>query len=137
VPGLLRSQVLDGPNGRRRVALILAAIGFVTAGSLHFIFPGPYIRIVPPWLPCRSQLVAISGFFEILGGAGLLIGRVRRNAAWGLVALLTAVFPANIYMATNPVEAGAASVPAILLWARLPLQVFFIWCVLWCTRPRP
>jgi uncharacterized membrane protein len=87
-------------------------------------------------LPCRSQLVAISGFFEIMGGVGLLLPPVRPYAAWGLTALLIAVFPANIYMATNPVQAGAAAVSASLLWARLPLQVFFIWCVLWCTRPR-
>ncbi len=89
----------------QRVNIALAAVGFVIAGSLHFIRPEPYIRITPPYLPWHSQLVALSGFFEILGGLGLLMPRVRRAAAWFLVALLVAVFPANIYMATNPLDA--------------------------------
>jgi uncharacterized membrane protein len=120
----------------QRVGFTLAAGFFVVAGSLHFAVPGPYIRIVPPWLPWPAHLVAISGFFEILGGLGLIAPAFRRAAAWGLVALLAAVFPANIYMATDPTAAGAANIPTVLLWARLPLQVAFAWWVLWSTRPR-
>jgi uncharacterized membrane protein len=69
--------------------------------------------------------VELSGAAEILGGIGLLIPRLRRAAALGLVALLIAVFPANIYMATNPIEAGAG----------LLLQPILIWWVLWATKP--
>jgi len=80
-------------------------------------------------------MVQISGAFEILGGLGLLIPALRRAAAWGLVALLIAVFPANIYMVTDPVAVGAASISPLVLWGRLPLQLVFIAWVLWATRP--
>jgi uncharacterized membrane protein len=91
---------------------------------------------MPPYLPWHTQFVEISGLFEILGGLGLLFNPVRRSAAWSLVALLVAVFPANIHMVTNPAETGASSIPLILLWGRLPLQFVLIWLVLWCSRPR-
>jgi uncharacterized membrane protein len=96
-----------------------------------------YMKIMPPYLPWPLAMVYVSGAAEILGGLGLLIPRVRRSAALGLVALLIAVFPANIYMATNPVEAGAGSLPQAALWGRLLLQPLLIWWVLWCTRPFP
>jgi uncharacterized membrane protein len=80
-------------------------------------------------------MVQISGVCEVLGGLGLLIPAVRRAAAWGLVALLIAVFPANIYMVTDPVAAGAASLSPLVLWGRLPLQLVFIAWVLWATQP--
>ena len=81
-------------------------------------------------------MVRFSGACEILGGLGLLVPQTRRVAAWGLVALLVAVFPANVYMATNPIEAGAASIAPVFRWGRLPLQLVFAWWLLWCTRPR-
>jgi uncharacterized membrane protein len=127
---------MHGLSKAQRVGIFVLAAGFVIGGTLHLIKPEPYIRIMPPYLPWHSELVAISGFFEILGGMGLLFPQVRRSAAWGLVALMIAVFPANIYMAANPAQAGAASIPAVLLWTRLPLQFVFIWWVLWCTRYR-
>ena len=120
----------------QRIWLTLAAAGFIVAGTLHFLKPAAYIRIMPPYLPWHAPLVALSGACEILGGVGLFVPAMRRRAAWGLVALLVAVFPANIYMATNPAAAGAASLPPALLWARLPLQLVFIWLLLWSTRPR-
>jgi uncharacterized membrane protein len=80
-------------------------------------------------------LVRISGVFEILGGLGLLVTRTRRAAAaWGLIALLIAVFPANICMARNAVDAGAGSIAPVLRWGRLPLQGLLIGWLLWCTR---
>jgi len=66
----------------------------------------------------------------------MLIPATRRAAVWGLVALLIAVFPANLYMAMHPTEAGAASIAPILRWGRLPFQALLIWWLLWCTRPR-
>ena len=115
---------------------MFTAIFFVAAGSLHFVRPEIYLRIMPPYIPWHVAMVRVSGLFEILGGLGVLLPWSRRIAAWGLVALLIAVFPANIYMATNPVDAGAASLAPALRWGRLPLQGLFIWWVLWCTRPR-
>ena len=135
---MLRSTVLQGPlSTAQRIALILAAIFYVVAGSLHFFRPEFYLKIMPPYIPFHSAMVYASGFFEVLGGVGLLIPRTRRAAAWGLVALLIAVFPANLYMATNPVETGAATLSPIVRWGRLPLQLPLIWWVLWCTSRAP
>ena len=117
------------------IGLLLAAIFYVGAGALHFIKTDAYLRIMPPYIPWHLAMVRISGVFEILGGLGLLVQRTRRAAAWGLVALLIAVFPANVYMATNPIEAGAASIAPILRWGRLPLQALLVWWLLWCTKP--
>jgi uncharacterized membrane protein len=103
---------------------LLAAL-FLLAGVMHFASPGPFVRIVPPFLPWPAALVAISGAAEIAGALGLLTMKWRRLAAYGLVALLIAVFPANIYMAVNHMMA-----PAWALWARLPLQFLLIWWVL-------
>ena len=114
--------------------MVLAAVFYVLAGVLHFLKPEFYVRIVPPYIPWHREMVLISGFFEILGGLGLLFLPTRRLAGWGLVALLIAVFPANLYMATNPVEAGAASIAPAIRWGRLPLQALLIWWLLWCTR---
>jgi len=118
----------------QRVALVLAAILFMGAGALHFLKTNTYVKIMPPAIPWHRPLVLLSGFFEMLGGAALLVPAIRRAAAWGLVALLLAVFPANIYMAFHPVEAGAAAVPAALLWLRLPVQFLLIAWILWCSR---
>jgi uncharacterized membrane protein len=120
----------------QRISLAIAAILFIAAGSLHFIKPAPYLRIMPPYIPWHVFMVQASGVLEILGGLGLLAAKTRRAAAWGLAALLIAIFPANIYMATNPLEAGAASIAPVIRWGRLPLQPLLIWWVLWCTRPR-
>jgi len=120
----------------QRIAVVVAAVFYIVAGSLHFIKPAPYLRIMPPYIPWHAAMVRISDAFEILGGLGLLVPVTRRAAAWGLVAVLIAVFPANIYMAVHPVEAGAAGIAPVLRWGRLPLQGVLIWWLLWCTRPR-
>ncbi len=101
----------------------LAAIFFVVAGALHFVKPAMYLQIMPPYFPAPQLLVAVSGVAEIAGGAGLLIRRWRRAAGWGLIALLIAVFPANIYMVQHQ---GQFHFAPWILWARLPLQIVFI-----------
>jgi len=120
----------------QRIAVLVAAVFYIVAGSLHFLKPAPYLRIMPPNIPWHMAIVRISGAFEILGGLGLLVPATRRAAAWGLVAVLIVVFPANIYMAAHPVEAGAGGIAPVLGWGRLPLQGLLIWWLLWCTRPR-
>ncbi|MEP6535047.1 MAG: DoxX family membrane protein [Bryobacteraceae bacterium] len=109
---------------------IVISIVFLVAGTLHFLIPAPFVRIVPPMLPWPGALVAISGAAEILGGAGLLLNRTRRVAAYGLVLLLIAVFPANIYMAMEriPLPGMGSQSPLLpwLLWLRLPLQFLLI-----------
>ena len=120
----------------QRIAVVVAAVLYIAAGALHFIKPAPYLRIMPPYVPWHGAMVRISGAFEILGGLGLLVPATRRAAAWMLVMLLIAIFPANLYMALHPVEAGAAALAPVLRWGRLPLQALLIWWLLWCTRPR-
>ncbi len=119
----------------RRIALILASVFYIGAGILHFTKTRFYLKIMPPYIPWHLAMVQISGVCGILGGLGLLIPRTRRAAAWGLVALLIAVFPANIYVVTDPVPAGAASISPLVLWGRLPLQLVFIAWLVWATRP--
>ena len=107
----------------------------IVAGLNHFRVPALYIAMIPAWLPAPSALNIISGIAEILGGIGLLAPwpAVRRAATWGLIALLLAVFPANINMAIHNLPLGDNHVPAWTLWARLPLQVIFIAWAWWCT----
>ena len=106
----------------------LAAIFFIVAGSFHFLKPALYLQIMPPYLPDPGLLVAVSGIAEMAGGLGLLICPVRRAAGWGLIALLIAIFPANIYMLQHPERFHFA---VWVLWARLPLQVVFVAWVWW------
>jgi len=102
------------------------ALVFVGAGVLHFVRPETYLRIMPPALPVPYLLVLLSGAAEVAGGLGLLLPATRRAAGWGLLALLAAVFPANVYMVGL---ASALHLPAWVLWARLPLQPLLMWLV--------
>jgi uncharacterized membrane protein len=111
----------------------LLCVVFVLAGLNHFIDPALYLKIMPPYLPWRLFLVYLSGFFEMALGVLLLIPAFTRVAAWGLVALLVAVFPANIHMAVNPQL--YPDISPLALWLRLPLQVVFIAWAYWYTRP--
>lgn len=111
----------------QRVALALAAVVFVGAGVMHFVRPAFFVAIVPPFLPAPLALVYVSGVFELLGGIGLLVPRARRWAAYGLIALLIAVFPANIYMAVEAERfAAELKISPAALFARLPLQLVLI-----------
>lgn len=112
-----------------------AAVSFVAAGSLHFLHTDLFEKIVSPYLPAPRTLVYISGVAEMAGGLGLLIPKLRRAAGWGLAALLVAVFPANIYMASHSVQVSAHPMPQWALWGRLPLQGLLIWWVLAVSGP--
>jgi len=115
-------------------ALVLLAGVMIAIGVLHFVRPKPFVRIVPKFLPAPLTLVYVSGFFEILGGVGLLIPDTRAWAAWGLVALYVAVFPANIYMLTNNISLNPNKpIPRWALWLRLPFQFLFIAWAYWFT----
>lgn len=107
---------------------LIAAI-FVAAGVAHFVWPGVFERIVPPYLPAPTLLVYVSGAFEILGGVGVLIPGVREWAGWGLIFLLIAVFPANVYMAMEP--DAFSDIPRWILYLRLPLQFVLIAWIYW------
>ena len=112
---------------------LLAGI-FVLAGVMHFIIPGSYVGIMPPWLPWHRALVYLSGVLEIAGGVGLLIPRTRRAAGMGLVLLLIAVWPANLQMLLNARAADKSPWYEAFLWLRLPLQLLLIWWVWRASR---
>lgn len=111
----------------------LLCVFFVAAGLNHFINPALYLKIMPPYLPWHLFLVYLSGFFEVALGVLLPVTALTRIAAWGLIALLIAVFPANIQMATNPQL--YSDISPLALWLRLPLQAVFIAWAFWYTRP--
>jgi uncharacterized membrane protein len=111
----------------------LLCVFFVLAGLNHFISPAFYLKSMPPYLPWHLFLVYFSGFFQIALGVSLLVPALTRIAAWGLIALLIAVFPANIQMAINPQV--YSDINPLVLWLRLPLQAVFIAWAYWYTRP--
>lgn len=114
----------------------LLGVLFIALGANHFVSADVMVRIMPPYLPWHYELVLLSGVFEIIGGIGLLIPRFQVAAAWGLIALLIAVFPANVHMALHP-EIGAElfpKLPPAAWWWRLPLQAVFIAWAHWFTR---
>ncbi|MDQ2666826.1 MAG: DoxX family protein [Gemmatimonadota bacterium] len=120
---------VDAPRITLSIALI--ALIFAASGVLHLVKPQPYVSIMPPWLPAPLALVIVSGICEIAGAAGILLPFTRVAAGWGLIALLLAVFPANIQMLINARAAHASSLWTAGLVARLPLQVLLI---IWVYR---
>jgi uncharacterized membrane protein len=109
----------------------------MTISSLNWRFPEFaklqfYLKIMPPYLPLHLELVYLSGICEIALGILLLIPSFSRLAAWGIIALLVSVFPANIYVYQNQ---GVLEAPPILHLLRLPLQGLFIFWAYWHTSP--
>lgn len=104
----------------------------VGAGAMHFVNPNFFIKIVPPYIPYSAKLVALSGAIEVFLGLLLWVPGWSRQAAWGIIALLIAVFPANIYVFQHQ-EIVPASPTAHLI--RLLLQGVFILWAYWHTRP--
>ncbi len=117
----------------RRLALLGLGVFWVVAGVNHFLTPDFYVPMMPPYLPAHLELVYVSGVFEILGGILALVPRTRALAGWGLIALLMAIFPANVHMALSPELFPDMS--AGVLYARLPFQAVFIAWAYWATRP--
>ncbi len=103
------------------------------AGTNHFRHPDGFVRIMPDYLPRHLELVYLSGVAECGLGAMLLVRRWARLASWGIIALLIAVFPANINMAVHP--GISPQLPAWTLWLRLPVQALLIWWVYQYTKP--
>ena len=105
---------------------------YVLTDINHFINPEFYVAIMPPYLPWHLELVWLSGVLEIVVGVGVLVPKTRRPAGWALIALLIAVFPANLHMALA--EPGTFDAPAWGLWLRLPIQGLLIAWAWWVTQ---
>jgi uncharacterized membrane protein len=119
-----------------RAVVYLMGAFYLFAGVSHFTQPGFFRQIVPPFLPAAGVLVAVSGVAEIVLGALVMVPATRRMAAWGIIALLIAVYPANVYQALYhptlidpPAWIGQPTQTA--LWIRLPLQFVLIY---WAWR---
>lgn len=119
----------------KEIARTAFGLAFMFAGGMHFVVPTYYRAIVPPGLPSPSLLVAVSGVGEVLGGLGLLVPRWRSAAGIGLIALLIAVFPANVEMLRQARVRDVSPGVELLLWLRLPLQAVFIWWAWRLSRP--
>jgi uncharacterized membrane protein len=126
-----------GLSVMRRDGWLRAALAalFVGSGLLHLFRPSVYMPMMPPYLAYPAQLILVSGVAEIAGGVGLLFPPTRRVARYGLIALLVAVFPANVQMAVNGFANDDSPLVLALLLARLPLQPLLIWLVYRCNPP--
>ena len=121
----------------KKIALYLTGLFFIVAGARHFLMPEFYMLMMPNYLPVPLILIYISGFFEILGGIGLMIPSTRVFSAWGLMALLLAVLPANIFLWTHNVQLPDNFRPSWYLLLRVPLQFLLIaWTYMFAKNPK-
>ncbi len=121
----------------KTVARWVLAIVFIGIGVMHFVSPADFVAIMPPYLPWHFELVILSGVFEVLGGIGLLVPnrpRLRQLVGWGIVALLVAVFPANVQHVMHPPPGFDLGPHG---WIRLPFQLVLIAWAIWVTKPTP
>lgn len=116
-----------------RLPLIIIALFFMAGGIAHFVVADFFVMAMPSYLGYHKELVLISGVFEILGAVGILVPQTRLLAGYGLIALIVAVYPANINMALHP--ENYKELPELFLYARLPFQFLFIWFVWWAIAP--
>ena len=122
----------------KKILLWIMSVFYVFAGVMHFVNPGFYMPMMPPYLPWHLELVYLSGVAEIVLGLAVLVPAWRRLAGWGIILLLIAIFPANLHIALYNVPIGGASEGAgALNWVRLPFQLVLIVWAWWYTRPDP
>jgi len=120
----------------KSASIAVLSLGYIYVGLQHFYNPYFFMAIMPPYLPYHLPLVYLSGGIEIVLGTGLLIKKARWYAAWGLIALLIAVYPANIYLAFNEAPQEALGISQFLAsWVRLPLQFVLIAFAYWHSKP--
>jgi uncharacterized membrane protein len=119
----------------KQISRYACGVLYVGAGINHFLKPAFYVSIMPPYLPWHLLLVYVSGIAEIALGALMMFRMSSKLAGWGLIALLVAVFPANVHMAMHPELYAWA--PPVGLWVRLPVQGLLIAWAYWYTRPAP
>ena len=122
----------------RRVLLWVMGMFYAGSGVIHLVDPGFYVPMMPPYLPWHLGLIYLSGLAEIVLGVAVLVPATRRVAAWGIILLLVAVFPANLHIALHDVPLGGrAQGFGVWNWVRLPFQVVFIAWAWWYTFSSP
>jgi uncharacterized membrane protein len=129
---MIASLTEEKPMSKARtISKYVYGIFLMIAGANHFVMPDVYMKIMPPYLPWHLPLVYLSGVAEFGLGALLLVPRFTRIAAWGIIALMIAIFPANIYLYQHQEILPA---PPIMHLLRLPLQGVLIWWAYTLTR---
>lgn len=118
----------------KKSTIYFMGAAYIYVGLRHFIDPNFFMAIMPDYLPYHLEAVYISGVFEIILGSMLLYKKTRRLAGWGLIALLIAVFPANIYLAQNEVAQQSLDISQSVAIIRLPFQFIFISLAYWHTK---
>ena len=116
----------------KTISIIIMSLFYIMAGTNHFINLDWYVRIVPPILPFKTAIVYISGILEIILGSLLIFPKTRFIAGWGLIILLVAVYPANIYVALTNGE--AMDITPLIAWGRLPFQFVLIGLAYWHSK---
>jgi len=124
-------------NNVKKISLVILVLFYMVAGFNHFISPESYFKIIPHYLPWPHALNFLAGFFELLFGAALILGRLRAYAAWGIILMLVAFLPVHIAMIGDaPFKLGSVTVTSLIAWVRLlvfqPLLILWAW---WYTRP--
>ena len=114
------------------ITIYLMSIFYISTGIKHFTNLDWFMKIMPHYLPYHKELVYLSGFFEIILGIMLIFEKTRFLAGWGLILLLIAVFPANIYLAQT--NGAAMNTSPALAWGRLPFQAVFIAIAYWHSK---
>lgn len=118
----------------KNIARIATGLMFIFAGVSHFVIPDTFVKLMPPFIPFHLAMVYISGVFEILGGVGLIVSRTKRAASYGLILLLLAVYPANIYVAWENIQLGGFMSHSFYQWLRVVLQIPLIFWVWWVGK---
>ena len=118
----------------KKITIYFMSSAYIYVGMRHFIDPDFFLAIMPDYLPFHQEAVYISGFFEILLGGMLLFQKSRKVAGWGLIVLLIAVFPANMYLAQNEAAQQAIDISQTAAIVRLPFQALFIGIAFWHQR---
>tara|TARA_B100000470_G_scaffold161741_1_gene126876 strand:- start:503 stop:901 length:399 start_codon:yes stop_codon:yes gene_type:complete len=119
---------------QKSILIIISSIFYTIVGVKHFIEPDYFLSIIPPYLPFHIELVYISGFFEILFGLMILFPKYRYYGSIGLILLLIAIFPANIYLAqSKEAQEAIGASQQIAIW-RLPIQGILIWIAYWIRK---
>lgn len=118
----------------KKITIYFMGAAYVYVGTTHFTNVDPFLSIMPDYLPYHLEAVYFSGFCEILFGILLLIPKYRSYAAWGLIALLIAIFPANIHLALNTDAQQALDISQTAAIVRLPFQGIFIGLAYWHTK---
>lgn len=119
----------------KKVSLLILIAGYIAAGVNHFIHPGFYVAIIPPYIPYPQLMNTMAGLCEIIFGAGLVFKTTRKYAAWCIVLMLAAFLPVHVNMVTDaPYRLDNAMVKPWLAWLRLALQPALMAWAWWHTR---